>query len=72
MLNLSWINSFLKTKSLNLEILIFDLLARDVLVIPMSSVASEYVFSTGGRILYPFRSSYSQMCAMSYFCPRLA
>uniref|UniRef100_A0A3Q7I3R1 HAT C-terminal dimerisation domain-containing protein n=1 Tax=Solanum lycopersicum TaxID=4081 RepID=A0A3Q7I3R1_SOLLC len=32
-------------------------LARDVLAISMSSVASECAFSTGGRILDPFRSS---------------
>ncbi|XP_049378281.1 zinc finger BED domain-containing protein RICESLEEPER 2-like [Solanum stenotomum] len=32
-------------------------MARDVLVIPISSVASECAFSTGGRILDPFRSS---------------
>ncbi|KAF3660556.1 hypothetical protein FXO38_12116 [Capsicum annuum] len=34
---------------------ILSLLARDVLTIPMSSVASECAFSTGGRILDPFR-----------------
>ncbi|XP_070050527.1 zinc finger BED domain-containing protein RICESLEEPER 2-like [Nicotiana tomentosiformis] len=32
-------------------------MARDVLVIPISSVASECAFSTGGRILDSFRSS---------------
>uniref|UniRef100_A0A3Q7HQR6 HAT C-terminal dimerisation domain-containing protein n=1 Tax=Solanum lycopersicum TaxID=4081 RepID=A0A3Q7HQR6_SOLLC len=32
-------------------------LARDVLAIPMSSVASKCAFSTGSRILDPFRSS---------------
>ncbi|XP_070029327.1 uncharacterized protein [Nicotiana sylvestris] len=32
-------------------------LARDVLAIPISSVASECAFSTGGRILDSFRSS---------------
>ena len=29
-------------------------LARDVLVVPISTVASESAFSTGGRILDPF------------------
>ena len=32
-------------------------LARDVLAVPVSTVGSESAFSTGGRILDPFRSS---------------
>ncbi|KAM3301077.1 hypothetical protein P3S67_015577 [Capsicum chacoense] len=39
-----------------------SLLARDVLAIPMSSVASKCAFSTGGRILDPFRSSLTSKC----------
>lgn len=38
---------------------ILSLIARDVLAIPVSSVASESAFSTSGRILDPFRSSLS-------------
>ena len=34
-------------------------MARDVLAVPVSTVASESAFSTGGRILDPFRSSLS-------------
>ncbi|KAG6430458.1 hypothetical protein SASPL_108526 [Salvia splendens] len=32
-------------------------MARDILAIPISSVASKSAFSLGGRILYPYRSS---------------
>ena len=32
-------------------------LARDVLAVPVSTIASELVFSIRGRILDPFRSS---------------
>uniref|UniRef100_A0A3Q7HLV0 HAT C-terminal dimerisation domain-containing protein n=1 Tax=Solanum lycopersicum TaxID=4081 RepID=A0A3Q7HLV0_SOLLC len=39
-------------------------LARDVLAIPMSSVASECAFSTGGRILDPLRSSLTPKCGL--------
>ncbi|KAH0678916.1 hypothetical protein KY284_020001 [Solanum tuberosum] len=43
-------------------------LARDVLTIPMSSVASECAFSTGGRILDPFRSSLTPKCVQCLIC----
>ena len=43
-------------------------LARDVLAIPMSSVASECAFSTGGRILDPFRSSLTPKCVQCLIC----
>ncbi|KAH0757541.1 hypothetical protein KY290_021034 [Solanum tuberosum] len=47
---------------------ILSQLARDVLTIPMSSVASECAFSTGDRILDPFRSSLTPKCVQCLIC----
>ncbi|KAL3363212.1 hypothetical protein AABB24_012486 [Solanum stoloniferum] len=43
-------------------------LARDVLVIPMSSVTLKCAFSTGGHILDPFRSSLTLKCVQCLIC----
>ncbi|XP_078154114.1 zinc finger BED domain-containing protein RICESLEEPER 2-like [Carex rostrata] len=43
-------------------------MARDVLAIPVSTVASESTFSTGGRILDAFRSSLTPRIAQSLIC----
>nr|XP_009792657.1 PREDICTED: uncharacterized protein LOC104239667 [Nicotiana sylvestris] len=43
-------------------------LARDVLAIPISSVASECVFSTGGHILDSFRSSLTPKWEQALIC----
>ncbi|KAK3175493.1 hypothetical protein Dsin_032588 [Dipteronia sinensis] len=45
-----WKNSLVKFP-------ILSMVARDIFAMPVSTVASESVFSTGGRILDPFRSS---------------
>ncbi|XP_030923706.1 uncharacterized protein LOC115950627 isoform X2 [Quercus lobata] len=47
---------------------ILSRLARDVLAVPVSTVASESAFSTGGRILDPFRSSLALEMVQSLIC----
>ena len=44
-----------KSKSTKYSVL--SLMARDILAIPISTVSSESAFSTGGRVLDPYRSS---------------
>ncbi|XP_059301833.1 zinc finger BED domain-containing protein RICESLEEPER 3-like [Lycium ferocissimum] len=43
-------------------------MARDVLVIPISSVASKCAFSTGGRVLDSFRSSLTRKLVQALVC----
>ncbi|KAG5566732.1 hypothetical protein RHGRI_002319 [Rhododendron griersonianum] len=47
---------------------ILSQLARDVLAMPVSTVASESAFSTGGRVLDPFRSSLSPSMVDTLVC----
>ena len=43
-------------------------LARDVLALPVSTVAFESAVSTRGRILDPFRSSLSPLMVQNLVC----
>ncbi|WOG96050.1 hypothetical protein DCAR_0415380 [Daucus carota subsp. sativus] len=47
---------------------ILSQMARDILAMPISTVASESAFSTGGRIISDFRSSLSPRMVQSLVC----
>ncbi|CAN1317857.1 Zinc finger BED domain-containing protein RICESLEEPER 2 [Linum perenne] len=47
---------------------ILNEMARDVLAVPISSVASESAFSTGGRVLSNFRSSLTPAIVEALIC----
>jgi len=47
---------------------ILSRMAKDVLAVPVSTVASESAFSTGGRVLDCFRSSLTSRVVQSLIC----
>jgi hypothetical protein len=55
-------------KASNLKYKILSKMAQDILVVPMSSVASESAFSAGGRVIEPHRASLSPETIQILLC----
>ena len=45
--------------------------AKDVLAVPVFTIASESTFSTGGRIVDPFRNSLSPLMVQNLVCAKI-
>nr|KAJ0213174.1 hypothetical protein LSAT_V11C400183290 [Lactuca sativa] len=52
----------------NFDILTWSKMARDMLAIPISTVASKSAFSTGGRVLYAFRTCLTSKMVETLVC----
>ena len=57
-----------KTNSDPLLYPVLGMLARDVLAVPISTVASESAFSTGGRVIDSFRSNLKERTVQALVC----
>ena len=55
-------------KANNLKYCILSKMGRDILVIPMSSVASESAISVGGRVIEPHKASLSPETVQMLLC----
>ncbi|KAK2415525.1 zinc finger BED domain-containing protein RICESLEEPER [Trifolium repens] len=55
-------------KSKTSKYFVLSLMARDILAIPISTVSSESAFSTGGRVLDPYRSSLKAETVEALIC----
>lgn len=55
-------------KGKSVKYYILSRMARDILAVPVSTVSSESAFSTGGRVLDPFRSSLSPSTVEALIC----
>lgn len=55
-------------KSKSTKYIVLSLMARDILAIPISTVSSESAFSTGGRVIDPYRSSLKAETVEALIC----
>ena len=66
--NLSTFNNLEYWKVNNSRFSILSWMVRDVLAVPISTVASESAFSSGGHILDPFRGSLTSRMVQALLC----
>ena len=55
-------------KANNLKFRILSKMASDILSIPITTVASEFAFSTGGRVIDVYRASLSTKTVQALLC----